>query len=529
MIHTLSARSPDRLDRHVRRIRFRAGPGVSRHRMACALEEALRLTELPGEREGRVYYFRKVSLGTLRDQAIQGLWMDSVQRVLSELAASALHGNDPRADAGNAVYFDNQEQAFEVLLRRALLPKGQAPWFLVSALGSAHRTDDANPVLCMVERLRQPDLPPRVSAGIILAALGDSAPEKLLAALPADQVRAWLREMDNRDGSLHEALPIRLPAHLKQRVERAARHFGWHEPRTVWLAALGLYDLAPSASGSNDVVRRARSTLRQMEQEQSAAPHRRASLERADIGRMIFDERGAANPERIGAVRKPAGPSAALSAASAASSAPSAEDQDGVQEAMTAAGSIVNPTLLGESTKAAGLYFLLNALRHLGIEDALQRCPALGAAHFVAHLLKRLADHAAVPRGDPILACLTPDAPDAPEISVAPAVLAELTEGDRAWPKNLALRPAISRGDDLLRVWLLAVRQWCWRNGRISVREIVLRSGRVWLTRTDLDVTLPLDEAEIRIRRIGLDIDPGWVPWFGEFGRVVRFHYRERR
>jgi hypothetical protein len=28
----------------------------------------------------------------------------------------------------------------------------------------------------------------------------------------------------------------------------------------------------------------------------------------------------------------------------------------------------------------------------------------------------------------------------------------------------------------------------------------------------------------MRIRRAGLDIDPGWVPWLG---RVVSFHYRE--
>jgi hypothetical protein len=60
------------------------------------------------------------------------------------------------------------------------------------------------------------------------------------------------------------------------------------------------------------------------------------------------------------------------------------------------------------------------------------------------------------------------------------------------------------------------------------VREIVERKGRVWQTRTDIDVTLPLAEADIRIRRVGLDIDPGWLPWFGVHGRVVRFHYRDR-
>jgi hypothetical protein len=57
------------------------------------------------------------------------------------------------------------------------------------------------------------------------------------------------------------------------------------------------------------------------------------------------------------------------------------------------------------------------------------------------------------------------------------------------------------------------------------MRDIVRRPGYVTLTRTDLDVTLAIDSADVRIRRIGLDLDPGWVPWFG---RVVRFHYRYR-
>ena len=58
------------------------------------------------------------------------------------------------------------------------------------------------------------------------------------------------------------------------------------------------------------------------------------------------------------------------------------------------------------------------------------------------------------------------------------------------------------------------------------MREIVARPGVFSVNRTDLDVSLPLDEADIRIRRIGLDLDPGWLPWFG---RVVRFHYPYRR
>ncbi len=45
------------------------------------------------------------------------------------------------------------------------------------------------------------------------------------------------------------------------------------------------------------------------------------------------------------------------------------------------------------------------------------------------------------------------------------------------------------------------------------------------ITPTHADVWLAFDQLDLRIRRAGLDIDPGWLPWFG---RVVRFHYGRR-
>jgi hypothetical protein len=33
---------------------------------------------------------------------------------------------------------------------------------------------------------------------------------------------------------------------------------------------------------------------------------------------------------------------------------------------------------------------------------------------------------------------------------------------------------------------------------------------------------MPLDSVDLDIRRAGLDLDPGWVPWLGV---VVRYRY----
>lgn len=52
------------------------------------------------------------------------------------------------------------------------------------------------------------------------------------------------------------------------------------------------------------------------------------------------------------------------------------------------------------------------------------------------------------------------------------------------------------------------------------------RPGRVVATRTHVDVLLRLDQIDIRVRRAGLDQDPGWRPWLR---RIVAFHFQDAR
>jgi len=42
---------------------------------------------------------------------------------------------------------------------------------------------------------------------------------------------------------------------------------------------------------------------------------------------------------------------------------------------------------------------------------------------------------------------------------------------------------------------------------------------------THLDLVLPLEDVDLRVRRLGLDSDPGWCPWLG---RIVAFHFVSR-
>jgi hypothetical protein len=85
-------------------------------------------------------------------------------------------------------------------------------------------------------------------------------------------------------------------------------------------------------------------------------------------------------------------------------------------------------------------------------------------------------------------------------------------------PVASAFRRKISPAD----LWLTRCRRLLRRRVRIGLASLVMRPARIAVARTHADVFLRLNGADVRIRRAGLDIDPGWVPWFG---RVVTFHY----
>jgi hypothetical protein len=103
-----------------------------------------------------------------------------------------------------------------------------------------------------------------------------------------------------------------------------------------------------------------------------------------------------------------------------------------------------------------------------------------------------------------------------------PADVRELARG-----RVLRRGPPLPTGsvvDILLEAWFTAMRRWCRRYAGLEVADLIRRPGRIAVTRTHLDVFFSLRHVDIRVRRAGLDIDPGWAPWFG---RVVQFHYVE--
>jgi hypothetical protein len=58
--------------------------------------------------------------------------------------------------------------------------------------------------------------------------------------------------------------------------------------------------------------------------------------------------------------------------------------------------------------------------------------------------------------------------------------------------------------------------------GDLPLQELLLRRGKLFVTRTHVDLVMNMDQISVPARFAGLDANPGWVP---DLGRVVNFHF----
>jgi len=183
-----------------------------------------------------------------------------------------------------------------------------------------------------------------------------------------------------------------------------------------------------------------------------------------------------------------------------------------VESAVAALGALLH-------TRAGGIGLLLNLLQRLGYGTWSEDEPL--ATHATTHALLRLA--LAVPDEDPVWRAL-------PDIDHEVAPLAGLnleTHLPVRAPHRLAraarrLSTAVALcPQDAARRWIALAR--CALGGTgLDLRALSLRAARLAITPTHLDIVFPLDAADLRVRRLGLDQNPGWIPWFG---RIVSLHF----
>jgi hypothetical protein len=219
----------------------------------------------------------------------------------------------------------------------------------------------------------------------------------------------------------------------------------------------------------------------------------------------------------------------------------------------------------GAPTVAGGLMFLLPVLARLGYAQWLDDTPEWAPLRIDKQVLALACRRLDVPAEDPTWRLSPTPVSTAPAHYCAPAIwmqsIADCRHALRrqhgvggtrvrdasgrlllaAWPgrrrpaafapllrgRNITRQDAsLAGGNDLVdaisAAWLTACRRWLRRCAGIGIASLVLRPARISLTPTHADMFFELSAVSLAVRRAGLDLDPGWLPWFG---RVVGFHY----
>jgi hypothetical protein len=514
---------------------LRAGPGRLADR------------NLPLSDQGRVLLIRRLALGRIAARASPQAVALQIERAAGHLASTAVAFASPLAASADVVVIPGRTEALMHLARLHARGIRPAEWFWPHLAPAWHPdASRAENWVHLLEAAHTLPESPIAAAAVVNEIVTAGKAEELLHAIPAPRAHQWLHragfQPDPSDTSF-EATRFAV-RRLSPRMAGVFRPFPNRFPlddRSVWLGTLLAVHELPSRAGHPGLAMDLRRCL-----EPSFRSHTASSSvpsEATDArGRSIHhparnrtkpwlvDEPGAGKSQSPSEDRFPSQTSVTRHDSSArliAASAQPAIFPGGRNESEyplePGAGAAVepgrgrpkeSPETLGKTTTCAGLLFLVPILERLGIAPWLERHPRLLEAAFPAQLLLSLGRRGGLQDDDPLRLAIEEIAADKP--------LPPLTDWPAPVRDLLAVpRPRCTLGSPVA-TWSTAVRRWCRRNARMGLIGLIRRRGRFQSSRTHLEICFDLSQIDLRLRRLALDADPGWVPWLG---RVIRFHY----
>ena len=502
--------------------------GIARGRLL--VEDALRIASFPVAAERRLVVIRQLELGVVDPDRSPAALAPVIEEAVRLAGAHVVRFDDPTAVTARAVYFPDAEAAATAFATDLATGVAGTKWFwpLVFPAWAQETDPEQGWRIVMDEMLAAP-------AGPLCFAL---VFESLLLSGLLDRTLGWLRPADAtrlavglglpRVGlGAPSARPRRVPPPIHRRVDATSegrgdalpdatalarwypavrtcvRRWGRSDPRAVAVAAAAIVSCRPTLCGRAEIAPLVHRVLQTACRPASPVAPARADRRRA-ASTLPRDDGAAPAPVRARSDRRPD------RSRSPASSAAARHSRTGRASAATsvAQASAATPDRDCEVTLdtplwadwelrpsvAAGLLFLLPLLPRLGIAEVLRDRPLLARLEFPQRLLLLVADRIRVPRRDPVRAA----------IAIARR---------RRCPRLVHA---------LLAKWMTRLQRALRRGAGMSMRALVRKPGQIAVTRTHVDAVFRLGDCDVRVRRAGLDVDPGWVPWLG---RVVTFHY----
>lgn len=471
-----------RATRSVGTLRVKAPDPGAAWRAQTALEDALRTASLGDD--ARCWLVRRLDLGQLPDRILPRQLAGLLEARVAALQYLAVSGTDPAAAHAECVVFADASVAL-AYVAQALARGAQPAWFWPQA-APGFRADVSvgdNLVALLQRTLAYPDGAPRAAA-VLRAVVNAGAGELLCAALTPELGMALLRQAgvgavvprqagvgapSLRPGGL--ARVATESAVASPAVLRWIAQWGGDDARSRWLAACLPLALARAQGFFPSDAAQPGFTPRDSIQPDVTPP-------------------GSAQPEFARRIADEPCPPAARTSDTAMQRVPPPHAAPVLSEL---AQSPFAP--LSAQCPHAGLMLLVPALTRLGIADWLARHPQPLFPALLADLAARV--------GSPL-----------------DAVFAEAFPPDADAPCAPILREVATSA--ALTAWRCLLRRYCRVYAHIGLHDLIVRPGRIVVTPLHLDVFFESGAVDLRVRRAGLDLDPGWVPWLG---RVLRFHY----
>jgi hypothetical protein len=527
-----------------------------------ALEDAFRTASLPGA-GARLVCVRRLQLGRLPSNGSAQSVALLIEKRFAEAGWTIVHAGENGAATADAVWFRDAFEAHDTAALRLAAGQTLDAWFwplalpkVVTPTGSGNLRTIAFAIAAMEEA---PRALPAWTASLVLAGYR----QQLISALRPGDGHALLRaagvpslppeHASSASVTSHESRDPRVPrAAVDDRatfVEVIAGRSNGRLPQlSTPIAAPPATRATRSAGGITappDAA--ARASVRRPPRPQPAGAHESVSHQgsepagnrlipsaetNCETARNELAQGGApaAIDDRLDERRAASSPDAPPEQTAApAGQGPRPEDAGATHEAADAPVAFTSPWQLPSAapTAAGGLLFLLPVLERVGFAEwAADRGPEEPAPELLAaQILHLLLTRLRVEEDDPVWGI----APafrlnrEATELASAEDLSGSQLQPDR--PSDLGGFRLQPDGSIRATAWLTRCRRYLRRRARIGLASLIVRPARVAITPTHVDMFFRLNAADVRVRRAGLDIDPGWVPWFG---RVVTFHYEDR-
>jgi len=516
-------------ERRIRRLKLSGGENTQLQQARYALEEAFRTASLPGLPPNALVLIRRLDLGTIRPHQSAVQLVDTIAETVRSLAGQAVCIDQQMAREATVVWFSEPLQAYQCLFQRLLDGATVDEWYWRSLFPEQRLTLDESFVTELLIKACQTPTNGLAVALLLQACLAPLRLSRLLSLLTPALARRVMVAQGLSPLALSEST-----ASTPRAASSPAKTSPLIASPDLTLAWRGAINAAVAQWGEEDVRSRWLAL-------QGLLCHRPGWLERRDLWQHI--DVGAwlaawsvstpkAHRERRADVSQT--PLSMLANRAHELNQPlRQQDQQDVESLDEAALADGQPSpdeaaaMPGRFSHDAGFGLLISLLQRLGMAELLAQHDVLLAIDFPRQLLRTMAARFGLDEADPARCFLA-------ETELTANLVINEFAAPQAWQHLLASSSTLSRHivlptntlrlNELLNYFQLVCAVFLRRHCALSMRGLIRRPGRVTLGRTHWDVQFDLQQTDLRLRRLALDSNPGWVPWLG---RVVQFHYDE--